>query len=155
MLRGKNHKGCMEKYSADELEIIFQYYQKCLIEINRVTKYPPTKRNFCAFAGISTLQYDNWLMSADENRAEIMKMIDDYISDVMLTSAQMKEVDNITTMFRAKSEHGMTEAVAPVVIEHRSEANMDKIKQQIEMLKKGKSLKGTIELTKDDYTVEE
>ena len=124
-----------------------------MVEINRVVKYPPTKRNFCAFAGISTFQYESWLLSADERRSEVMKMIDDYISDVMLTSAQNKEIDNITTLFRAKAEHGMMEAVAPVVIEHRNEANMDKIKQQIELLKKGKSLKGTIELPKDKYTV--
>ncbi|MFQ8989159.1 MAG: hypothetical protein ACLR6T_10830, partial [Intestinibacter sp.] len=45
-----------------------------------------------------------------------------------------------TTMFRAKTEHGYVEAQAPVVIEHKSEIDMDKMKKQLEAIEQGKSL---------------
>lgn len=41
----------------------------------------------------------------------------------------------------------MVEATAPIVIEHKTEVNVDNIMKQIEAINKGKSLK-TIELTK-------
>lgn len=142
--------GNVPKYSVEELCLIFEYYQKCMIAINKHMKFAPTKRNFCAFCGISTAVYDRWLISTDENRAEVMKMIDDYISDIMLSAAQVREIDSITTLFRTKAEHGMIEASAPIVIEHKTEVNMEKIQAQISALKQGKSLK-TIELSKSEY----
>ena len=154
LIRAKNMYGIVPQYSVEELSVIFEYYQQFMVAINKITKYIPTKKNFCAFAGISTVTYNSWLNSADETRAELMRNIDDYISDTMLSAAQVKEVDNITTMFRAKSEHGMTEAVAPIVVEHKTEINMEQIQAQIAALKKGKSLK-TIELTKQDYETED
>lgn len=154
IIRAKNMYGKSPKYTVEELSVVFEYYQRCIVEINKYKKFPPTKKNFCAFCGISTNVYDSWMKSVDEDRAELMKMVDDYISDTMLISAQTKEIDNITTMFRAKAEHSMIEANAPVVVEHKTEVNMEQIKAQIAALNKGKSLK-TIELDKQNYTVDD
>ena len=74
-----------------------------------------------------------------------MQIIDDYITDIMLTSAQDGKVREITTIFRSKAEHGMVEQTAPIVIEHKSETNMENIIKQIEAVNQGKSLR-TIEL---------
>lgn len=141
------------QYTVEELGILFEYYQKYIIEINRRIKFPPSKKNFCAFCGISTNQYNSWQTSADENRAEMMNIIDDYISDINLTSAQNKEVDPIVTMFRSKAEHGMVEASAPTMIVHKTELDMGKLKQQIATMQKGESLR-SIELKKPDYEIE-
>ena len=81
-----------------------------------------------------------------------MQMIDDYITDIMLTSAQNGEVREITTMFKAKTEHGYVEATTPVVIEHKSTANINDIMRQIEAVNKGKSLK-TIEMSQNENGV--
>ena len=154
ILRPHNLIGSNPKYSTDQLRIIFDYYREALIIINRKYKYPPSKENFCAFAGMSTATYNKYLMSADENMQELMLMIDDYIRENMLTSAQIGETREITTMFRGKTAHGMVEASSPIVVEHRSETDMSQINKMIEMVKAGKSLK-SIELDKKDYKVEE
>lgn len=154
ILRPHNLIGANPKYSADQLRIIFDYYREALVAINRKYKYPPSKENFCAFAGMSTATYNKYLMSADENMQELMLMIDDYIRENMLTSAQIGETKEITTMFRGKTAHGMVEAQSPIVIEHRSETDISQINKMIEMVKAGKSLK-SIELDKKDYKVED
>lgn len=133
------------KYTAEELNIVFEYYRQAIVAINKKVKYPPSKGSFCAFADISTATYNNYLRSPDENIQEVILRINDYLVDTTLTSAQLKEIDNITTMFRGKAEFGLVEAQSPVVIEHRSETDMNKINTMIQQLKQGKSLK-TIEL---------
>lgn len=50
LIRCKNAYGTSPKYNADELSIIFSYYRQALAEINKYTKYIPSKENFCAFA---------------------------------------------------------------------------------------------------------
>lgn len=153
LLRPHNLIGKQPKYTAEQMQIVFDYYREALVKVNQKFKYPPSKENFCAFAGISTATYNQYLISPDEAKQEVMLMIDDYIRENMLTSAQLKEVDNITTMFRGKTAHGLVEASAPIVIEHKSETDISKINSMIEAIKAGKSLK-TIELSKKNYKVE-
>lgn len=50
LIRAKNLYGASPKYNADELNIVFKYYRQAMAEINRYTKYIPSKENFCAFA---------------------------------------------------------------------------------------------------------
>lgn len=145
ILRPHNLIGQPLRYTAEELNIVFEYYRQAIVAINKKVKYPPSKGSFCAFADISTATYNNYLRSPDENIQEVILRINDYLVDTTLTSAQLKEIDNITTMFRGKAEFGLVEAVAPITIEHRSETDMSKISAMIQQLKQGKSLK-TIEL---------
>jgi len=154
LISQKNIVGLSPKYSNTEIAILFDYYKQFIVEINKVAQYLPTKKNFCSFVGISSNQYDSWRQSEDSERQEIMQIIDDYITDLQLTSAQKGEVREISTIYRTKSEHGMVEATAPVVIEHKSEANIGDIMKQIEAINSGKSLK-TIELKKNDNGIYE
>lgn len=140
MLSAKNAFGISPKYNNTELELLFKYYQEFILKVNEIQTYRPTKQDFCAFAGITTQVYNNWLKSDDDERREIMQRIEDYITDIMLTEAQNGEIKEITTMFRAKTEHGYVEAQAPVIIEHKSEIDMDKMKKQLEAIEQGKSL---------------
>lgn len=151
VIRGKNLVGS-PTYSAEELSMLFDYYRQFISEINTITRYIPSKKNFCAFASISSSTYDNYLINGDSDRIEVMKMIDDYITDISLSLAQNREIDNVTTIYRSKAEHGMVEAVAPIVIKRETDINLDEIKQQINALKAGKSLK-TIELSRENYEI--
>jgi len=151
-IRAKNMYGASAKFSNEELAFAFEYYQRFIVEANKYVKYIPTKKNFCAFLGISSATYSNYLLSDDSERRELMMMIDDYITDTMLTSAQQGEIREITSMYRTKAEHNMIEATAPTVVIHREEANINEINRQLEAIKQGKSLK-TIELDKKDYDV--
>lgn len=145
ILRPHNIIGAPLIYTTEELNIVFEYYRQAIVAINKKVKYPPSKENFCAFADISTSTYDNYLRSPNESLQELMLKIDDYIRENMLTSAQVGEIKEITTMFRGKTAHGLVEAQSPIVVEHRSETDMNKINAMIQQFKQGKSLK-TIEL---------
>lgn len=92
--------------------------------------------------GIATTTYNQYLMGYDEEKAEIMVQIDDYIKETMLTLAQLGEIKEISTIFRGKSSHGMVEASAPQIIEHREIVDIGSIKKMIDDVKSGKKLKG-------------
>lgn len=94
--------------------------------------------------GISTATYNQYLFGHDEEKAEIMMQIDDYIKETMLTLAQLGETKEVSTIFRGKASHGMVEASAPQVIEHREIFDMGNIQKMIEDVKQGKTLKGKI-----------
>lgn len=149
LISQKNVIGISPKYNNTELAILFDYYKQFIIKINEVQYYLPTKKNFCSFAGISSTTYDNYKQSDDSERREIMQMIDDYITDLQLTASQNGDIKEVSTIFRGKTEHGMVEATAPIVIQHKAETNINKIKAQIEALNKGRSLE-TIELQKNE-----
>lgn len=133
------------KYTATELEIVFDYYQEAMTVINKKQTFPPTKKNFCAFAGISSSTYDTYLRSPEDAKREVMLMIDDYITDTTLTLAQNGKIREITTMFRGKTEHGMVEASAPVVIEHKTGLDFNTINNRIQAIKNAEKQK-TIQL---------
>ena len=121
-------------YSADMLHIAFQHYKKMIVEANRFSKFPPSIKSFCAFLGVSTATYKNWLVDPDDEKREICLMVDDYLTDSMLTQAQRREVDAMTTMFRAKAEHGMIEPQAPQVIKVENNLNVNDILSNIESI---------------------
>lgn len=140
MISERNITGQSYKYNNTELSILFDYYKQFIEKINEVQRYLPTKKDFCSFAGISSNTYDNYKQSEDSERRELIQKIDDYITDLQLTSAQNGEIKEISTIYRTKSEHGMVEATAPIVIEHKSEVNVNDIMKQIEAVNKGRSL---------------
>ena len=146
MLTQKNTIGISPKYNATELAMVFDYYKQFIEKINEVQTFLPTKKNFCSFIGISSATYDNYKQSDDAEKREVVQMIDDYITDLQLTASQNGEVKEITTIFRTKAEHGMVEASAPVVIQHKSEVNFDKIQAQIDAVNRGRSIDDAIEL---------
>lgn len=147
LISQKNVIGLSPKYNNTELVILFDYYKQFIQKINEKQRYLPTKNDFCSFVGISSTQYDNWKQSDDTERRDIMQKIDDYIVDLTLTSAQNGDVKEISSIYRTKAEHGMVEAQAPIVIQHKAQANLEDIRKQIEAVNQGKSLK-TIELKK-------
>lgn len=150
ILRGDTASyGRLNSYTPEELDIIFEAYRKALVEINRKTSMIPTKENFCAFAGISVATYNKWLSDiVDEDKTEVMNMIDDYIKENQITAAQLGEVKEISTIFRAKASHNMVESAAPQLVVHKTEVDLEKINGMIDQIKKGKSLK-SIELNKN------
>ena len=149
LLSQKNTIGLSPKYSTTELAILFDYYKQFIQKINEKTPYIPTKEDFCSFAGVSTVTYNNWKQSDDVERREIMQKIDDYLVDIHLSMAQRGDIREISTIFRAKSEFGMVEAQAPQVIKHEMENDIKQILANIDAINAGKSLK-TIETVKGE-----
>lgn len=122
-----------KSFTSQELAIAFNIYLEMIDKINNYVKFPPNKGTFCQMLGISTVTYDNYLQNPE--KCEIMRIIDDYITTNLLTSAQIGELKEISTMFTLKSKHGFVEATAPIVIEHKKETNIEDIKSKIQAIK--------------------
>lgn len=69
-----------------------------------------------------------------------MLQIDDYIRETMLTLAQLGEIKEVSTIFRGKASHGMIEASAPQIIEHREIVDIGSVRKMIENVKRGKMI---------------
>ncbi len=123
-------------YTPYELGEALNIYMEMIAKINTICKFPPSKGSFCALLGISRKTYDNYMV--DPDKIDIMGIIDDYITTSVLTSAQLGELREISSMFTLKSQHGFVEASAPVIIEHKKETNIDEIQNQLSALKRDK-----------------
>jgi hypothetical protein len=126
-----------KSYSNEELFFALGQFKEMVNMILEKENFTPSKALFCAFIGVSTSTYDSWLRSNDEQRREVVQMIDDYIADVMLGMAQTRKIDSYTSIYRTKAQHGIVEQNAPIVIEHRAGADLDEIQNRINMIKKG------------------
>lgn len=125
-----------KSYTPYELGEALNIYMEMVAKINTICKFPPSKGSFCALLGISRKTYDNYM--CDPEKIDIMGIIDDYITTSVLTSAQLGELREISSMFTLKSQHGFVEASAPMVIEHKKVTDVDDINKQLEALKKDK-----------------
>ncbi|MBS7021110.1 MAG: hypothetical protein KH135_04510 [Firmicutes bacterium] len=120
-------------YTSYELGEALNIYMEMIAQINTICKFPPSKGSFCALLGISRKTYDNYM--CDPEKIDIMGIIDDYITTSVLTSAQLGELREISSMFTLKTQHGFVEASTPVVIEHKKTTDIDEINKQLEALK--------------------
>lgn len=137
-----------KSYTSYELGEALNIYMDMVAKINTICKFPPSKGTFCALLGISRKTYDNYMV--DPDKMDIMGIIDDYITTSVLTSAQLGELREISSMFTLKSQHGFVEASAPVVIEHKKETNIDDINRQLEALKRDNIIEAEFEEVKKD-----
>lgn len=113
------------KYSSEELAIAFEVFKSITADISAKNyKHTPTKQNFCAFIGISTVTFDNYRTSEDLELVEVVNRIDDYLTDVQLTLAQNNILNPTVTLFRTKVEHNYIEPTE--VIRQVADTNTDR-----------------------------
>lgn len=137
-----------KSYTSYELGEALNIYIDMIAKINKVCKFPPSKGSFCALLGISRKTYDNYM--CDPDKINIMGIIDDYITTTVLTSAQLGELREISSMFTLKTQHGFVEAQAPMVIEHKKTTDIEAINAQLEALKGNKIIEAEYVEVKDE-----
>lgn len=90
-------------YSATELAMVFEYYQDFIAELNmKGIKFPPSKQNFCMFAGITSGTYAAYLTNQDVDKRTVAQRIEDYINEVNWTAAQNDEQNAYTVEKRTR-----------------------------------------------------
>jgi len=92
-------------YSPKELFLVYQVYTEMIDKINQYKLFVPSIKNFCAFAGFSSNTFENYLQSPDDERRNVAKMIDDYVSDMISDGSKMRRIDNATSIHELKSIH--------------------------------------------------
>lgn len=127
--------GVEPKYNAEKMAIVFDIYRELVSRINtEICKFVPNKTHYCRFAGITTTTYNSYLKSSDERLQNVMMMIDDYMIDANLTASQNKEVDNVTTIFRAKVEQNKQEQPTQQTVILADNVDVSSIKNRIKRL---------------------
>jgi len=121
-------------YTPEEIMIGLELYRQAIALINEKVVYPPNIYTFCSFMGISTATYNSYRV--DPERAEAIKMVDDYIAGIQFTSAQLGKIKEVITIFGLKSIHGLYEAQAPIQVKKTDKTDIDEIRDQIKLLKK-------------------
>jgi hypothetical protein len=130
------------EYTAEKLTIAFELYREMVKESNmKGLKVIPSKSHFSRFCGFSTTTYDAYKDSTDLSMRNLMEVVDDYIYDANTSSAQQREIDTITTMFKAKVDHKKVEATTPQVHIFSPDADMEKILEDIQRLKQGNKVR--------------
>lgn len=137
-----------KSYTPYELGEALNIYIDMIAEINKVCKFPPSKGSFCALLGITRKTYDNYMV--DPNKMDVMGLIDDYITTSKLTSSQLGELKEISTIFDLKAQHGFVEQQAPMIIEHKKTTDIDEITAQLQALKGKKIIDANYEEVKND-----
>lgn len=131
--------GSRPLYTAEKLSIAFELYRDMVVQCNiNGLKIVPNKSHFSRFCGFSTPTYDRYLDSTDISMRNLMEVIDDYMFDINITSAQHREIELATTMYRAKVEQGKMEPIAPQTHILSPDADMEKIIDDIKRIKEGK-----------------
>ena len=131
--------GTIQKsFTPEELMIGLEMYRQVIAKVNEKVVYPPSIFTFCSFIGITSTTYNNY--KSDPDRAEVIQMIEDYISGIQFTSAQIGKIKEITTIFGMKAIHGFYENPAPVIIKNDIKLDIDEIQSQIKALNKGKAI---------------
>lgn len=101
-------------YSATELSMVFEYYQEFIAEVNMSgIKFPPSRQNFCMFAGITSPTYSSYLSHNDIDKRTVAQRIEDYINEINWTAAQNEETNTYAVEKRTKLKGiggGYTEA---------------------------------------------
>lgn len=124
-------------YTGKELAIVFDYYKEMVDMINKHTLFIPSAKNFAAFAGFSYNTYKAYQQSPDDEKREVMAMVDDYISDMLLDASKMRKTDASTSIFEAKAIHQMTEAVNPQQFQNQNNINVEEVLARIAQIRSG------------------
>lgn len=127
-----------KNFTAEELLIGLEMYRQVIAKINERVVYPPSIFTYCSFLGITTTTYNNY--KNDPDRAEVIQMVEDYISGIQFTSAQTGKIKEITTIYGMKAIHGYYENPTPITIKNDITLDIDEIQKQVKALNKGKAI---------------
>jgi len=127
-------------YTADELSISFDAYRNMIEKINEKVLYVPSRGSYCAFIGVSTNTFENYLVSPDDEKREIAMMINDYINTMMLDSGKMRKTDASVTIYEMKAIQKQAETTSPQVVNISGNVNMKNVNELIDRITQGKTI---------------
>lgn len=93
-------------YSPEQLDLVFDYYRYCTLEINKKFPYTPNKEDYCRLLGISTTTFDEFRNSASMEIRDLSFKIKDWISSVVSQNAFQEKVDKNYAIFYQKAALG-------------------------------------------------
>ena len=96
-------------YSPEQIAIAFDFFSKCIEEMNKYEVFPPKIADFCRMLNISTTKFKEYKEANNEQMREVCCMIEDYCSSAIDSIALSNRFDKSTTpyaMFYLKSVHG-------------------------------------------------
>ena len=100
------HYGTEPKYNSAQISLMFDYYRHCIVELNKIELYPPTKEDFCRLMGISTEMFKRLKNGYSMEINEVLLQIEDYIARWYTQAGLTDKIKEITGIFYQKSSLG-------------------------------------------------
>lgn len=120
------------QFSAEELFIAFEVFKSITSDLTlKNPRHFPSKQSFCSFIGVTTRRFGMWKEDDDIELVRVVDYIEDYISDVQITMAQMGIINPQMTMFRMKTEHGYVQPTEVIAITNEINTDTQDIRQRV------------------------
>lgn len=124
----------MVGYTSKELMVVFDAYRKLVVSINKKHLFVPDIANFCAYAGISSQTFSNYLVSPDDEKRSAATMVRDYLSSLSLDAGKMNRTNPMVTVHESKAIYKNVEAQAPSIIQFSSQIDLKSMQEKIDRI---------------------
>lgn len=95
--------GLAPEYSAEELDLIFDYFRDCIKEMNKYELFPPLKEQFCQLCGFSTEQFSTLKNSSSPEIREVLLRVEDYICNFIHIGGMTGKIEKLNSIFIPKT----------------------------------------------------
>lgn len=95
--------GLAPQYSAQELDLIFDYFKDCIKEMNKHELFPPLKEQFCQLCGFSTEQFATLKSSSSPEIREVLLKVEDYICNFIHIGGLTGKIEKLNSIFIPKT----------------------------------------------------
>ncbi len=95
--------GLAPEYSAEELDLVFDYFKECIREMNKYELFPPLKEQFCQLCGFSTEQFSTLKNSSSPEIREVLLRVEDYICNFIHIGGMTGKIEKLNSIFIPKT----------------------------------------------------
>lgn len=95
--------GLAPEYSAEELDLVFDYFKECIKEMNKYELFPPLKEQFCQLCGFSTEQFSTLKNSSSPEIREVLLRVEDYICNFIHIGGMTGKIEKLNSIFIPKT----------------------------------------------------
>lgn len=129
-------RGKIPQYSAEKLELVYEYYCRVVAELNKSTIFYPSLASFCRLAGITTQTLREYRVSTDFSMRNVANAIYDEIGDLNIAMAQGGMAKSPATVFKLKTQNEMVEKSQPIVnVGIKANVDLNKISENLNKYK--------------------
>lgn len=94
--------GVTLNYSADEFAIVFEYFRKCIVEMNKTEIVPPTVDLFARLCGFSTQRFHELRREGAAEVREVLEQVNDWIVSFLNMAGLTRKVSEVMSIYNQK-----------------------------------------------------
>ena len=95
--------GLAPQYTAQELDLVFDYFKECIKEMNKYELFPPLKEQYCQLCGFSTEQFATLKNSSSPEIREVLLRVEDFICNFVHIGGLTGKLEKLNSIFIPKT----------------------------------------------------